>query len=319
MTRMIYRGTSDRRTSFRSGTSLRAGLLAVILAAVTACSGQTASFSGGGGKQGGGTDSKSVSIAVVAGWDEDVAASYLWQQLLQQRGYKVSLQELDVASTFTGVANGQLNLYMDAWLPVTQAVYWKRFQNQLEKVTDWQPGRLVLAVPNYVNVSTVADLKANAGELGHRIVGIEAGAGEMRTVRDQVIPGYGLGDFNLVEGSTPAMLASLDTAIKRKQSIVVTLWQPHWAFSRFPIKILQDPKDAFGKPDQLAVIATKGWSAKNPEVAGWLKNFKISPEQLADLMLKIKQGGKGKEQAVVKQWIAANQKVVDAWFAGTAS
>jgi glycine betaine/proline transport system substrate-binding protein len=315
MTRTSYSPASGRRRTW-----LLAALLAVLVTAVTACSGQTASFSGGGGgKQGGGTDSKSVRIAVVAGWDEDVAASYLWKQLLEERGYKVSLQELDVASTFTGVANGQLDFYMDAWLPVTQAVYWKRFQNQLEKVTDWQPGRLVLAVPNYVNVTTVADLKANAGQFGHRIVGIEAGAGEMRAVRDQVIPDYGLSDFSLVEGSTAAMLASLDTAIKSKQSIVVTLWQPHWAFSRFPIKILQDTKDAFGKPDQLAVVATKGWSAKNPEVAGWLKNFKISPEQLADLMLKIQQGGKGKEQAIAKQWIAANQKVVDAWFTGAAS
>jgi glycine betaine/proline transport system substrate-binding protein len=315
MTRTFYRGTSARRRA-----SLFAALLAVLLAAVTACSGQTASFSGGGGKQGGGgAESKSVRIGVVAGWDEDVAGSYLWKQLLEERGYKVSLQELDIASTFTGVANGQLDIYMDAWLPVTHAVYWKRFQNQLEKVTDWQTGRNVLAVPNYVNVSTIADLKAKAGEFGHRIVGIEAGAGEMRAMRTQVIPGYGLSDFSLVEGSTPAMLASLGTAIRSKQSIVVTLWQPHWAFSRFPIKILQDTKNAFGEPDQMQIVATKGWSADNPEVAGWLKNFKISPKQLADLMLKIQQGGKGKEQATAKQWITANQKVVDTWFTGAAS
>ena len=35
-------------------------------------------------------------------------------------------------------------------------------------------------------------------------------------------------------------------------------------------------KEAFGRPDQMQIIATKGWSAANPEVAGWLKNFKIS-------------------------------------------
>ena len=77
------------------------------------------------------------------------------------------------------------------------------------------------------------------------------------------------------------MLASLDSAIKQNQPIVVTLWQPHWAFSRFPIKVLDDTQTAFGPPDQMQIVATKGWSAANPEVAGWLKNFKITPEQLS--------------------------------------
>jgi ABC-type proline/glycine betaine transport system substrate-binding protein len=54
----------------------------------------------------------------------------------------------------------------------------------------------------------------------------------MKTVRDQVMPAYGLGDYQLVEGRSPAMYASLDAAVKQKQPIVVPLWQPHWAFSR---------------------------------------------------------------------------------------
>ena len=128
-----------------------------------------------------------------------------------------------------------------------------------------------------------------------------------------------LGEYNLVEGSSPAMLASLDSAIKQKQPIVVTLWQPHWAFSRFPLKVLEDTQTAFGPPDQMQIVATKGWSAANPEVAGWGKNFKITPPQLSDLMLKIQQGGKGKELDTAKQWAADNKPVVDAWFGGAAS
>ena len=69
------------------------------------------------------------------------------------------------------------------------------------------------------------------------------------------------------------MLATLDSSIKQHQPVVVTLWQPHWAFSRYPLKVLEDPKGVWGPPDQMQIIATKGWSAANPEVAGWLKNF----------------------------------------------
>ena len=310
------------RSPRRRGTSLLAGLIALMIASITACSGGGSSFSGGsGGGSGSGGDAgdKNVSISVVAGWDEDVAASNLWKSLLEERGYTVNMQELDIASTFTGVANGQVDLYMDAWLPTTHQAYWDRFKDQLEVVTTWQEGKNTIVVPDYVtDVNTVADLKGKAAMFDGRIVGIEAGAGEMKAMREKVIPGYGLeGEYNLVEGSSPAMLASLDSAIKQQQPIVVTLWQPHWAFSRFPIKVLDDTQTAFGPPDQMQIVATKGWSEANPEVAGWLKNFKITPEQLSDLMLKIQNGGKGQEQATAKQWAADNKQVVDAWFSGT--
>ncbi len=310
------------RSPRRRGTSLLAGLIALMIASITACSGGGSSFSGGsGGGSGSGGDAgdKNVSISVVAGWDEDVAASNLWKSLLEERGYTVNMQELDIASTFTGVANGQVDLYMDAWLPTTHQAYWDRFKDQLEVVTTWQEGKNTIVVPDYVtDVNTIADLKGKAAQFDGRIVGIEAGAGEMKAMREKVIPGYGLeGEYNLVEGSSPAMLASLDSAIKQNQPIVVTLWQPHWAFSRFPIKVLDDTQTAFGPPDQMQIVATKGWSEANPEVAGWLKNFKITPEQLSDLMLKIQNGGKGQEQATAKQWAADNKQVVDAWFSGT--
>ena len=312
--------------SRRRSAPLLAGLVALLLAAISACSGGGgSSFSGGSGggsgSGGSGGDNKNVSISVVAGWDEDVAASNLWKALLEERGYTVNLQELDIASTFTGVANGQVNLYMDAWLPTTHQAYWDRFKDQLEVVTTWQEGKNTLVVPDYVtDVNTIADLKGKAAQFEGRIVGIEAGAGEMKAMREKVIPGYDLGgEYNLVEGSSPAMLASLDSAIKQKQPIVVTLWQPHWAFSRFPLKVLDDTKTAFGPPDQMQIIATKGWGEANPEVNGWLKNFKITPEQLSDLMLKIQTGGKGKELDTAKQWAADNKTVVDAWFSGASS
>ncbi len=310
------------RSPRRRGTSLLAGLIALIIASITACSGQSSSFggsSGGGSGSGGGGDAgdKNVSISVVAGWDEDVAASNLWKELLEQRGYTVNMQELDIASTFTGVANGQLDLYLDAWLPSTHAVYWDRYKDQLEVVTSWQEGKNTLVVPDYVDVNSIADLKGREGEFDGRIVGIEAGAGEMKAMREKIIPAYGLTDYNLVEGSSPAMLATLDSAIKQNEPVVVTLWQPHWAFSRYPLKVLEDPQGAWGPPDQMQIIATKGWGAANPEAAGWLKNFKITSEQLSSLMLKIQDAGQGNEQEAAKQWISENQQVVDAWFAGT--
>ena len=312
------------RTPRKRGTSLLAGLIALIVASITACSGQSSSFGGSSGGDSGSDDQsgaggdKSVSISIVAGWDEDVAATYMWKELLEQRGYTVNVQELDIASTFTGVANGQIDLYLDAWLPFTHGAYWDRFQDRLEVVSDWSVGRNVLAVPEFVGVNSIAELKSSSAEFDGRIVGIEAGAGEMKAVREKVIPAYGLDNYFLVEGSSPAMLATLDASIKQNEPVVVTLWQPHWAFNRYPIKVLEDTEGAWGQPDQMQAIATKGWSAGNPELAGWLKNFKLTSEQLADMMVKVQDAGKGNEQAGTKQWISENQQVVDAWFTGSA-
>jgi glycine betaine/proline transport system substrate-binding protein len=312
----MTKGVTSMIRSPHRRRALFAGLTAVLAVAVTACSGQGSSFGGGssnsGSSSGGG--GKNVSIAVVDGWDEDVAATHLWKEILQAKGYTVDVKALDVASTFTGVSTGQINLYLDAWLPTTHQVYWDRFGDKLEAVKEWGPGKNTLVVPDYVtDVTTIADLKGKAAQFQGRIVGIEAGAGEMKAMRERVIPGYGLTDYNLIEGSSPAMLAALDSAIKQKQPIVATLWQPHWAFSRFPLKVLDDTQTAFGPPDKLTIVATKGWSAANPEVAGWIKKFDITPEQLSDLMLAIQNGGKGNEDASTKEWISKNQQVVDAW------
>jgi glycine betaine/proline transport system substrate-binding protein len=166
-------------------------------------------------------------------------------------------------------------------------------------------------------VNSIADLKGKNGEFGDRIVGIEAGAGEMKAVRTKVIPKYGLNDYDLVEGSSPAMLASLDTAIKGKKPVVVTLWQPHWAFTRWQLKPLEDPLGAWGKPDDMQAIATKGFGKDHAEVAGWMKNFTMKPEQLAGLMFKLHELGQGKEQAGAKQWISENTALVDSWVGGS--
>ncbi|GAA3633418.1 hypothetical protein GCM10022223_59680 [Kineosporia mesophila] len=292
--------------------------MAATTAGLAACSGQTARFSGGSGSgssNGDDGDSKTLSMAVVAGWDECIASTNLWKVLLEQRGYSVTLQDLDVASTFTGVANGQIDLYMDAWLPGTHADYWDRFEDDLETVGTWTNGTLVLAVPEYTDISSIADLRSRRSNFGGRVVGIEAGAGEMKVMRESIMPKYGLDDFTLVEGSTAAMLAELQSSIRRQQDIVVTLWTPHWAFGKFPIKTLDDPDGNWGDPDQLTTIATRGFSEANPEVAGWLKNYRIEDDALAGLMSRIQEAGSGQEAETARKWALDNQKITDAWFA----
>lgn len=300
------------RTLRRSRGSFLACCVAMALT-VGACSGQTATVNGGSGGNG---NTKTVSIALVAGWDEDNAATYLWKQVLEQRGYHVNVQQLDVASTFTGVANKQVDLYFDAWLPTTHQAYWTRLGDKLEVDATWyQPADNNLSVPNYVtNVNSLADLKAHAAEFGGQIVGIEAGAGLMRLTRDSVMPAYGLNDFQLSESSSSAMLAALKSAVAAKKPIVVTLWRPHWAYTQLPLKVLDDPNGAFGQADKIQAVAPKGFAADHPELARWLGKFKLTSEQLGSLELLLQEKGQGHEQEAAKEWIDKNRQLVDSWL-----
>lgn len=284
-------------------------LLAIALLALLACSGKTATVDSG-------SANKNLKIALSPGFDDDIAVTYLWKELLENRGYSVEIPELELEQSYVGVAQNQVDLYLDAWLPTTHQHYWEKFKDKLEIISKWySPAANDLAVPDYMtDVNTLEDLKGRESEFDNRIVGIEPDAGLMRLTREAVIPDYGLEGYQLLESSTPAMLSSLDQAIAAQAPIVVTLWTPHWAFTKYPIKALQDPKGAFGKPDAATVVASKDFAKAQPDVAGWLGKFKLNDEQLGSLELLIREKGDGNEQTAAAEWITHNEEVVNSWF-----
>lgn len=217
---------------------------------------------------------------------------------------------------YTGLATGQLDFETDSWLPTTHAEYWRKYGKQLDDLGKWYgPTSLELTVPSYVrDVNSLADLKAHSSEFGGKIVGIEPSAGMMGLLKDKVLGAYGLkGDYEVIDGSTPAMLAELKRAYAKKQPVVVTLWSPHWAYSDYGLKKLKDPKGAWGKGDGVHTLARKGFAADNPEVGRWLDDFSMTEKQLTSLEAGIQKAGKGKEQDAVRDWLKRNPGLVDKW------
>jgi len=306
-------GTTKKRGRFVTALVL-ALMLALTGAFAGGCSSEATTDGGtSGGEAAGGT----IKIGWIP-WDEDIAATYLWKRVLEDEGYTVELTQLDVAPVFEGVASGDLDLFLDAWLPSTHEDYWAEYGDRLEDLAVWYDnGLLTWAVPEYMDVDSIADLAGMEGELDGRIVGIEPGAGLTRVSREVVMPAYGLDAFELVEGSTPAMLAELERAIKNEAPIVVTLWRPHWAYSVFPIKDLADPEGALGEAEEIHAVARAGFSDEFPEVAEWMAAFRMNDDQLAGLEdLVLNEYGAGQEEAAVEEWLsdADNRALVDGWL-----
>ncbi|QKZ22770.1 ABC transporter permease/substrate binding protein [Streptomyces chartreusis] len=249
-------------------------------------------------------------------WDEGIASTYLWKELLERRGFKVTTSQYAAGPLYTGVATGQIDFETDSWLPTTHAEYWKKYGKQLEDLGSWYgPTSLELSVPSYVKgVNSLEDLKNNASKFKGKIIGIEPSAGMMGMLKDTVLKKYGLeGTYEVVDGSTPAMLAELKRAYAKKEPVLVTLWSPHWAYSDYDLTKLKDPKGAWGKGDGVHTLARKGFAGDNPEVGKWLKDFSMTEKQLTSLESQITKAGKGKEQDAVRTWLKQNPGLLDKW------
>lgn len=241
-------------------------------------------------------------------WDEAVVATELWRQALESAGYTVTTQEFtEVGPLFEGLSSGDLDLFLDGWLPITHQSYMDTYGDQLETLGTWNEGAvLTVAVPAYVDVNSLAELNDNADLFGGRIVGIEASAGLTEAVQNNSIPTYGITDLTLETSSTTAMLTELDSAIAAEEPIVVTLWQPHWAYAKYDLKNLEDPELTLGEAETINTLARLGFSEEFADVAGALATFAMTDEQLADLENTVFAENEGDVQAGVTAWLKDN-------------
>ncbi|MFD4549127.1 ABC transporter permease/substrate binding protein [Streptomyces sp. NPDC058466] len=256
---------------------------------------------------------KKVTIGYIP-WDEGVASTFLWKEILEQRGFQVDAKQFDAGPLYTSLAQGDIDFETDSWLPTTHEQYWKKYGKQLDDLGSWYgPTSLELTVPSYMkDVNSLDDLKGKAATFGGKITGIESSAGMMSMLKSKVLPAYGLDkEYKVVDSSTPAMLAELKRAYAKKEPIVVTLWSPHWAYSDYDLKKLKDPKGAWGKGDGVHTLSRKGFAQDNPVVGKWLKNFKMTEQQLTGLEAEINKVGKGKQQDAVRAWLKKTPGVVD--------
>lgn len=258
---------------------------------------------------------KKVTIPIASGWDEDVVVTALWKHVLEKEGYEVDTPTLDIGAIFDGVATGEYDFFFDTWLPNTHKNYWEEYGEKVDDIGVWYANApLTIAVPEYMDITSMDELPDWADELDSTITGIDPGAGLTEVTQDSMMPAYGLDDWDLKLSSTSAMLVDLQNAIDNEEPIVVTLWKPHWAYGSFPIKDLEDPKGAMGDPDEIHTIGNKDFVKDNSEVVEALKKFTISDDQLATLEVAMLKDHEDDPETGLDEWIKDNQDYVDGLF-----
>jgi len=254
-----------------------------------------------------------VSIGYV-NWADNVAITNLAKVVLEEKmGYEVDMKQGEAGMVFTSVASGDMDVFLGDWLPNTHKDYMDKYAKDLDLLEPVLEGaKIGLVVPKYMDINTIEELNGMKDELEGQIIGIDPGAGIMK-ITEKAISEYDL-DFTLLEGSGATMTAMLKKAEDEHKPIVVTGWIPHWKFSVWDLKFLEDPKNIYGDAEDVYTVTRKGFSEDMPEVTTFLKTFKVSNEQLASLMSDIQNNSSKDPLVVTKDWMAKNEDLVNSWL-----
>ncbi|WP_461186671.1 glycine betaine ABC transporter substrate-binding protein [Arthrobacter sp. Z4-13] len=283
---------------------------AAIAVSVSACSGVTP---GGGG---GGDAEKTVNFATVPGFDDTVAVTGLWSALLEEKGYTVKTTSVDLAAGFSGIARGDLDGYLNAWLPSTHQAYIDKYKDDLVILDEpyYDKDELVLAVPEFVEENSISDLVQNAAKYDNKIIGVEAGSGQMKILPNVVAKYEAQDKLSIIEGSSPAALAALKSGVDNNKPVVVALWKPHWAYAAMKIKALEDDRQGWPAEDGSHVVLSKEFAEKHGEIRGWMEKSSLTEDQYASLMLAVSEAKDPTEGA--KKWLETpeNRQAADEWL-----
>ena len=131
---------------------------------------------------------KKISIA-YANWSEGIAMSHLAKVILEEHGYDVRMLNADLAPIFASLSRKKADVFMDVWMPVTMHDYMEQYGDKLEIISDvYDNARIGLVVPEYVTIQSIEELNGYKDKFSGKIIGIDAGAGIMKTTEKALPP-----------------------------------------------------------------------------------------------------------------------------------
>lgn len=242
--------------------------------------------------------------------DTELASTNVIAQVLRNEGFEVNTIALDIPVMWEAVANGEADAMVGAW-PATNKTQYDMFSGQMDKLGAnlEKSAQTGLVVPAYMeDVESIEDLSDQANQ---EIKGVEPGSGTSDVTNETIAAYSNLSDWEQVNSSTAAMIAELDQAIKQEEPIVVSIFAPHWIFSRYDLTMLEDPKGTMGEPENIETMARQGLKEDEPEAYQILKNFQWETDDIQSVMLAIENGAEPEKAA--QDWIEKNPEKVEKW------
>lgn len=152
-------------------------------------------------------------------------------------------------------------------------------------------------------------------EMDYTITGLEPGAGQTE-LNEQAIADYeSLAGWKQETSSTGAMLSALDTAIKNEEPIMITAWSPHYMFSKWDLKYVEDPKGIFGEEQSAVTIVRKDLKEDAPNAYEILDRFNFEVPEIEAALHRANEE-ELEISEVAQLWVDENQEAVATWTEG---
>ncbi|QTE21688.1 glycine betaine ABC transporter substrate-binding protein [Polaribacter cellanae] len=193
----------------------------------------------------------------------------------------------------------EIDLVLGAWLPSSHGKYIKDVETETIQFSTLYSPFCIWGVPDYVpenQVNSVADIlkPANAEKFHKNIQGINEGAGISRFSRN-IIKNYGLDalGFEFKNGNIEDCTSAFIEAYKKKEWIIIPLWEPQFLFHSYAIRALKEPKGLLGSVDNSTIIMHKNSVKKlKPKALNFIKKIKLGNQLVTSLDYEYKVLGK---------------------------
>ncbi|WP_077622749.1 glycine betaine ABC transporter substrate-binding protein [Sediminibacillus massiliensis] len=243
----------------------------------------------------------------VAPWTTTVPPTKVAGLILEDMGYTVEETKADVGGVFTGLSRGDLDVFMDSWMPMHEN-YFEKYSDSIEDTAVSYPeAETGWVVPTYMeDINSISDIGGNEDIFDNKYYGIEEGASATKTSKE-LIKAYGL-DMEHVASSEGGMLAQASRLMKQEEPVVFFGWRPHTMFNKYDLKVLEDDKGFF-ETSSVHVVTNNNLKDKAPEAYEFLSNWSIPIDDVEEMIVKIEEGAD--ETEVAQEWIDNNQEKVN--------
>lgn len=274
------------------------------------------------------TDLKAPVTIVDPGWARSAAISHTVAEILRDEGYEVTINDFatelaadpdfdQVAASFQALADGSADMFLAAWLPAYHGSFYGPSGQYTDQIVDYganfQTAHRGLVVPSYSAIDSIADLDAASADYGATILGIDPDA-KLSEITAEAITNdtYGLANWTLTEPADAAeTFDAVSVAIAAGDDVVFTGWKPHWMFGKHELKLLADPENIYGDPQDIHTLGRQGLDTENPGVHTFLGEFGWTNLNFQEVMLAIQEDGKTPQQAA-RDYIEANRPDIEA-------
>jgi len=258
------------------------------------------------------------------GWTDITATTAATTLVLEALGYETETKVLAVPVTYTGLAEGDIDVFLGNWMPTMEAdIAPYREAKTVDTVrTNLEGAKYTLATNEAgaaLGIKDFKDIAAHKDALDGKIYGIEPGNDGNRLISDMIASGpFGLDGFEVVESSEQGMLAEVANKDGEGKPIVFLGWEPHPMNANFKMTYLTGGDDYFGPNFGGAIVATNtraGYVAECPNQGKFLQNLVFTLQMENEIMGAILNNGTDPREAA-KAWLAANPASWEGWLDG---